>query len=763
MKNDSIKFSKWIFLSICLIFISSQIKAQDYTTVYNGVNYSSARPYNLNVIYFVPNNVPLDPTYKTRLSGILLWGQNYFQQNMIQNGYGSKTFGLYKETANPNNVKIILIRGQNPDSGYSYRNRGTMDQEINTYFANNPSQKTSDHSLIITAVPDESHANAPFYGAGKTAFVIDYPQYDIQYLGTNTHGFTVWFGGLMHELGHALNLPHCAETKTEHNDPSKGTTLMSFGNYTLGASPTFINRAGAAILNNCQIFADAPGATYYNGNTSAISSLHASYNNGELIVSGTFQSNKPVTDVNFYQNPEQVAFPGNNSITWSVPPTANSFNVHMPVSELTYTTRNYFLVIQLVLKNGETTYEYYPFSYTNGIPTIDFNFDTVSTCVGGSLNLTSPISGSSYQWQFQNASGNWSNYPEGNVPAYATFTGTQTAAMTISNISSAYINAPNKARVSVKKADGSIVLSQTWIWKVNGIITQPAAITTACVRSSLQLTAQAKGVSYQWQFQNPNGTWSNFPEGNVPAYATFSGTKTTTLTISDILSPYINSSNKARLVVYGENGCTTVSNTAIWKVEGITAQPAELTTACIGGSLQLTAQASGASYQWQFQNANGTWSNYPEGTVNGYAIFSGTKTTSMKISNISANYMNGNQARLIVTGSNGCTTISNIATWKSKNCTARLGKDDIESTANIVDDKTVYPNPVKDELTINLGSVKDNYQVEIINNTGQTIYKTTTSDQTLKVQLSDKPAGAYIVNIKGSKTGSNKSMKVIKK
>lgn len=660
MKKIANKFSKWIFLSICLTFISNQISAQAYTNVYNGINYSSARPYNLNVIYFVPSDIPLDPTYKTRLSAILLWGQNYFQQSMIKNGYSPKTFGIYKETANRNNVEIIVIRGTKPHTSYTYNNRTTMDTEISTYLANNPTLKTSDHTLVITAVANEANADAPFFGIGKTAYVIDYPQFDIQYLGTDTYSFTGWFGGLMHELGHGLNLPHCAETKTEHNDPNKGITLMSFGNTTLGKSPTFINRAGAAVLNTCQIFADNPG-TYYNGNTSAISSLHTTYTNGELVVSGTFQSDKTVTDVNFYQNPNQNAFPGNNSIAWSATPTGNNFSINMPVSELTYINQTYYLVIQLVLQNGESTYEYFPFSYTNGIPNIDFDFDTVSACVGGSVNLTSPISGISYQWQYQNVYGSWSNYPEGNVPAYANFTGTQAATMTISNISSAYINSPNKARVSVKKADGSTVFSQAWLWKVNGIITQPAALTTACV----------------------------------------------------------------------------------------------------GGSLMLTVQASGASYQWQFENANGTWSNYPEGIVGGYATFSGTKTTSMTISNISANYINGNQARLLVTGSNGCTTASNTVTWKSQNCAARFG-DDIKSASNITDDQSVYPNPVKDELTINLGSVKDNYQIEIINNMGLTVYKTTTSDQTLKVSLSDKLAGIYIVNIKGTATGSNKSIKIIK-
>jgi len=877
MKNN--KFLKWIFLFISLSLLTQNINAQSYTSTYNGVSYSSAQPYNLNVVYFVPNDIPFDTTYKTRLSAILIWGQNYFKQNMISNGYGPKTFGLFKETANPNNVKIIVIHGAYPHTSYTYNDASKMVQETNAYFTNNPTQKNSDHTLFITAVADASTANVPFYGSGTNCYALDYPQFDIQYLGTDTYTFTGWFGGMMHELGHGLNLPHCAETKTEHDDPNKGVTLMSFGNMSLGKSPTFVNRAGCAILNNCQVFADAPGTSYYNGSTATLSSLHTTYSNGELIVSGTFQSNRVVKDVNIYQNPTQYPAPGNNSIAWSVPPTGNSFNVHMPVSELTYTNQNYYLGIQLVLENGESSYEYFPYSYVNGVPTPNIDIESITTCIGTPLQLSTNISGSSYQWQYQsgngswvnypegggglatfsgtqtntmtisnisnfyisnpnkarvtiirpdgstaysqimfwkakeaptittqpaasttacvgssiqltsqasdqnatyqwqyqNGNGTWSDYPEGNVAGFATFAGTQTKAMTISNISAAYITNPNQVRVFVTSASGCTVASNTVTWKAKEavtITTQPAASTTACVGSSIQLVSQAsdQNATYQWQYQNTNGTWSNYQDGNVAGFATFTGTQTKTMTISNISAAYINYPNQVRVFVTSASGCTVASNTVTWKAKEavtITTQPAASTTACVGSSIQLVSQASdqNATYQWQYQNANGTWSNYPEGNVAGFATFTGTQTKAMTISNISAAYItNPNQVRVFVTSTSGCTVASNTVTWKAQNCTARPGKDNIdEIKITMANDQTVYPNPVKDELTVNLGTVKDDYQVEIIGSLGQVIYKAKTSDQTLKVLLSDKPAGIYIVNIKGAKTGSNKSIKIIKK
>jgi hypothetical protein len=648
-----------ICLMIALNFINTNTNAQ-YTSTYNSVSYSSSRPYNLNLVYFVPNDVPLDPTYKQRLSQLILWSQNFYKQNMNSNGYGSKTFGLFTETANPNNVKIVVIHGAYPHTAYTYNDRSKMDAEINAYFANNPAQKTSDHMLIITAVTNEATADVPFYGVGRSCYALDYSDFDIKYLGTTgTNGdkFTKWFGGMVHELGHGLNLPHSHQTNTENNDLNKGMNLMFAGNSTLGKSPTFMNRAGCAILNNCQVFADAPGITYYNGNTSSLTSLHAVYDNGDLVVSGTFQSNRPVVDVNIYQDPYSTPSAGYYAVVWSVSPLGNSFSVRMPISELQNTNQAHNLWIELVLKNGERTFNYYPYTYKNGIPEMNFDFGTTSACVGGSLQLDAGIIGTSYQWQYQNSNGTWSNYPEGNVSGYATFSGTQSRVMTISGVSAYYINNSNTARVSVTRADGS----------------------------------------------------------------------------------------------------TTIISPRVWKADGITAQPNALTTACVGSSLQISAQAAGSSYQWQYQNSNGTWSNYPEGAVSGYATFTGTKTLAMTVSNISSHYVtNPNQARLVVTGNNGCSASSNTVTWKAITCSTMSAKVKMNTT------QAVYPNPVNDYLNIDMGTEDDNYQVEIMNSVGQTIYHTTTAESTLKIPFKEKASGVYIIRVTGKISGSSNSYRVVK-
>lgn len=380
--------SKKVYSLLSLIaglsFFTQHVHAQTYTSTYNGISYSSDHPYNLNVVYFVPNDVTLDSTYQTRLSALLLYGQDFYKQNMINNGYGPKTFGLLTQTANPDQVKIILIHGQ--ESIGSYPSSGGADKimsETNAFFANNPSQKTSEHTLYIMAVIDQAKGDIPFYGLGRNCFAIDYPQLDLQYKGASGNWgdlFTKWFGGMMHELGHGLNLPHSHQTNTENNDPDKGMNLMFGGNWTLGISPTFINRAGCAILNNCQVFADAPGVTYYNGHKSGLTKLHAEYDNGDLVVSGKFYSDKTITDINIYQDPYSAPSQGYYKVAWSVSPLASTFSLRMPVSELETKTGPYNLQVELVLANGETTFNYYPFSYDNSIPAINIDFDDNAVC-----------------------------------------------------------------------------------------------------------------------------------------------------------------------------------------------------------------------------------------------------------------------------------------------------------------------------------------------------------------------------------------------
>jgi hypothetical protein len=240
---------------------------------------------------------------------------------------------------------------------------------------------------VLVATPGfDQMSGLPYYGLGKTCFATDYPQLDLQYLGQTglwADRFVTYFGGIAHELGHGLNLPHSHQTKSENLNPAQGTNLMADGNYTLTRSPTFINRAGCAILDRCQVFSDDSAGVFYNGNTSGILRLQTQVASGKLILSGRMVSNREIRDVNFYQDPFASPSAGYVRVAFSVSPLGilkDSFYVEMPASEVLQNAQvyppngPYNLEIEMVLANGETASSGYNYQYNNGLPVVNFGF-----------------------------------------------------------------------------------------------------------------------------------------------------------------------------------------------------------------------------------------------------------------------------------------------------------------------------------------------------------------------------------------------------
>ncbi len=219
---------------------------------------SENQPYALNVVYFVPADMDPFPDHERRISDIMLSLQEFYGSEMARNGFPNRTFGLNKSA--DGSVNIITIKGKRNGVEYPYGGgQGKVLQEINAYFSGaNAPKKLSRHMLIImpsTSGDDLNPGGVPFFGVGKNCFALDYPAFDIKYKGQkNRLGnlFTKWYGGMGHELGHGLNLPHNSGQKSE--EKKHGTALMGWGNYTLGMSPTFLTQAHAAILDQCDVF-----------------------------------------------------------------------------------------------------------------------------------------------------------------------------------------------------------------------------------------------------------------------------------------------------------------------------------------------------------------------------------------------------------------------------------------------------------------------------------------------------------------------------
>jgi hypothetical protein len=391
--------TKRIFLFISLFCVLAFESCTNVTSpaVSEGT-YTSDKAYNLNVIYFIQKDVTAPADYERRISEILLNMQDFYGKEMERNGYGYKTFGLIKNDVNKR-IKLIVIPAKFGKSKYPYTGGAQfVKAEIDDYKAAHPSEFTSDHCLII--LPGNTYdssgdpGDVPFYGLGKDCYALDYADQDVKYLGTGGvlgSRASKWIGGMAHELGHGLNLPHNRQKQTES---SLGMALMSAGNLTYGSSKTFLTSADCAILNRNQIF-NTGNDVYYGAVTAYVTQIQGNYDasKGAIVVSGNYSSSSPVTDVLYFNDPnvngEGIGGAMDyNAITWtSKPIQPNSFNVEMPISGLEFKSNNipYELRVRLVHQNGTWTTFTYAYTFLNNVPVLKFSTHTEISKSGWSV------------------------------------------------------------------------------------------------------------------------------------------------------------------------------------------------------------------------------------------------------------------------------------------------------------------------------------------------------------------------------------------
>lgn len=379
---------KMILFVLTSVFFLTSCKKDLYRVNPNLIKttdgFSSDRARNLNLIYFVPNDLDTLPNYERRISDIMLWIKRFYQNEMTRHGYANKTFGMFVNSDSL--VKIVTIRGTKSKSAYPYHGgNGAIEAEVNEWFMAHPTDKTSDHTLIIIPRYEFKEnglaTGGPFYGTGMLCYALDYEGFDISNIGLENNQFTDWFGGLAHELGHGLNLPHNSEKFSERL--TLGTALMGYGNQTLGKEMTLLTAADAAILSTNQIF-NKDNKVYYDEVNAEIDRIQAKYDTVKqaIVVSGRFSASNKIHNITYYNDPE-----GNsdyNAITWeSKPIGVDSFYVEMKTSDLQFKADSlYELRVRFVHENGGISTVAYNYKFTNGIPIINFSSRSESSKQG---------------------------------------------------------------------------------------------------------------------------------------------------------------------------------------------------------------------------------------------------------------------------------------------------------------------------------------------------------------------------------------------
>lgn len=329
----------------------------------------------LNVVYFLGSDTEPVPDYERRLSELLLYLQQFYGREMQRHGYGARSFGL--DIKSPGRVNIIEYKAKNPAAHYPYENGGGWKaaQELEEFFKANPDRKKSQHTLVIMPTwNDEKNGpdnpgGVPFYGMGRNCFALDYPAFDIKHLGQKTREgqlLTKWYGGLAHELGHGLNLPHNHQTASDGK--KYGTALMGAGNYTFGTSPTFLTSASCALLDACEVFSVTPAQKFYEGRPEVeIKDTAISFKGDQILISGSYKSPQTVKALNVYvQDPPYAVNQDYDAVSFSqrLGKKSGKFSMKIDKKELDGLTNNEFRIsLMFILANGLHMQKHFTFHW----------------------------------------------------------------------------------------------------------------------------------------------------------------------------------------------------------------------------------------------------------------------------------------------------------------------------------------------------------------------------------------------------------------
>lgn len=230
----------------------------------------------LRIVYFHPSDRDPLPNYAERLDRVMTDVSDFYRAGLRR--FGLENSGLPLERKDGRLV-LHVVRGKSPASAYKHESGDVTTAEVRDALKGTVNLDR-EHVLILYALcrkePDGRYVfDAPYYGDGSSnqqrglCHAADCELLDPQWL-TETGKkmvytehyfprkestwarFNSWYiGGIAHELGHGLGLPHDSASEVEQRF---GTSLMGGGNHTYrqevwgGGKPSFLSRATALQL-----------------------------------------------------------------------------------------------------------------------------------------------------------------------------------------------------------------------------------------------------------------------------------------------------------------------------------------------------------------------------------------------------------------------------------------------------------------------------------------------------------------------------------